>query len=191
MLRGHADHALEPELPELVDRFFGIPPIGLVHDQHRPSRFGTKVLGDLPIFRDHAGRAVDHEEDEVRVLERPAGLIANLPGERRHRRVAVFESARVGQLVAAAVIELDDVRQPIAGHARQIVRERAPFSGEAIEERRLADVRPADDDHFFQVVICHAPYISSAPAAVLKKLSAPFGTGLMRFRFQLPAMLSM
>ena len=81
-------------------------------------------------------------------------------------------------------------REAVAGHARQIVRERAALAGQAVEERRLADVRPADDDDFFQCVICHATYISSAPAAVLKKFSTPFGTGSMRFRFQLPAMLS-
>ena len=30
---------------------------------------------------------------------------------------------------------------------------------------------------FFQCLICHAKYIDSAPAAVLKKFSTPFGTG--------------
>ena len=70
---------------------------------------GAQILRDVAILGEQPGRAVDDEEDEVRVAQRALGLIADLARERRHRRVAVLETAGVGELVAAAVVELDDV----------------------------------------------------------------------------------
>ena len=44
------------------------------------------------------------------------------------------------------VADLDQGADPVAGHARHVVDDGDPASGEPVEQRRLADVRPADDD---------------------------------------------
>ena len=148
MLGGKRQHPLKSKLVKLRNVFFGVAAIDFVDQQQRPPRGRPQLLRDVTILGQHTGGAVDDEEDEVGSLERAPRLVADLAREGRHRRIAVLESARVRELVPAAVVERDDVRQPVACHAGHVMRERAAFAGEAIEERRLADIRASDDDDF-------------------------------------------
>ena len=181
-------HPLEPQLPELRHRRLGVFAVDLVHEQRRLGSVGPKILRDVPILRQHPRRAVDNEENEIRVAQGALRLRLDLARECRHRRVPVFETAGVGQLVLASIVERHDLPETIARHARQVVSERAAFAGQPVEQRRFADVRPADDHHFFQThTITHT---RTAPAAVLKKLSAPLAMPRWCDRLKCPAMLS-
>ena len=109
VLRGDRHQPLESEFVELVHALLGILPIDFVDEQDHASRVRAEVVRDVAVLGEHAGRAVDDEEDQIGAFQRPPRLRADLAGVRRHRRVAIFEAAGVGQLEAAPVIEGDDV----------------------------------------------------------------------------------
>ena len=46
------------------------------------------------------------------------------------------------------VADLDERADPVAGHARHVVDDGDPAARQPVEQRRLADVRPADDHDF-------------------------------------------
>src|SRR2546422_65780 len=66
------------------------------------------------------------------------------PARDERLRRAGIEAARVDHRRLPA-LELDLAVEAIARHARRVTDERLPASDEAIEQRGLADVRPADD----------------------------------------------
>ena len=88
------------------------------------------------------GLRVDDEEDEVGLLDGRARLL----GDRaRHRRlIRDVDAAGVDQQEALAVPVADELLA-VARDARRLVHDRAARAGEPVDERRLADVREADD----------------------------------------------
>ena len=88
------------------------------------------------------GARVDHEQDRVAIDEGCFRLRAHAARERF--RIALFKTGgvddgegKVGQSALALAA--------IAGDARLVVDQRQPAPNQPIEQRRLADVRPADD----------------------------------------------
>ncbi len=146
MLRGDGKEPVESQLIELRHTVLRVAAVDFVDDEKRPGRVGAKVLRDVAILRHHAARAVHDEENEVGLFHGTLCLSLDLRRVGGHRRIAVLEPARVGQLETPSVVELDHVRQPVARHARQVVDQRTALPGEAVEKRRLPDIRPADDD---------------------------------------------
>ena len=90
----------------------------------------------------HAGARVDHEEHEVGFLHRRLGRLAHAVGERFRRRLL---KPRGVEQAETHVARIDLRLAPVARDAGQIVDERQPLAGQPVEERRLADIRPAGD----------------------------------------------
>ena len=113
--------------------------------------FATSRIG-LPLLRRKSAASrsrprqavldVDDEEDEVRGDDRGVDLLLDVVRE----VVAVddADAARVDELERPAFV-LHDRRHAVARHARRRVDDRDPLAAERVEQRRLADVRPADD----------------------------------------------
>src|SRR5438552_3717342 len=97
---------------------------------------------DLLVQRRRALARVDDEGDEVGVFHGCQHLAAHALDERLRR--AGIEAARADHRRLPA-LELDLAVEAIARHARRVTDERLPASDEAIEQRGLPDVRPADD----------------------------------------------
>ena len=133
VLSRNCQHLLEAELPKLIDGLGGIFAIDFIDQKQRPISDAAKIVGDLAILRHDARRTVDDEQDEVRIFQSALSLRANFTRVCRHRRVAVFESARVGELELAPIIHRHDLGQTVARHPRQVVDERASFAGKPIE----------------------------------------------------------
>ncbi len=110
-------------------------------DEHGPPRH-AQDLGELLVSRRHARLRVDDEEHEVRFLDRYTRLCSYLCAER----------SGVGAVDAARVDEAERRSRPfaekllaVAGDAGRLVHDGGARRSEAVDQRRLADVREADD----------------------------------------------
>src|SRR3954452_23899853 len=117
--------------------------VGLVgRDDHRAAAPAAQQVGELLVARAQAAAGVDDEHRDLRVGERRLGLLA----DRARDRVGIEEvhAARVDEREAPAVPLARDL-VAVAGDARALVHDRGPRAGQSVDERRLADVRIADD----------------------------------------------
>ena len=96
----------------------------------------------MPVGGGQAGARVDDEQDRVAVDKRRFRLRAH--PARKRGRVAFLEAGRVDD-GEGKVGEPRLALAAVAGDARLIVDERELAPDEAVEQSRLADVRPADD----------------------------------------------
>ena len=126
----------------------------LVHRKHDGTSRAAQQVGDRAILPGQALAAVDEEDHDIGLRDRDF----RLSGHRLHD-----PAPRLG-LEAASV---DDEVRPVAAPAASIVAvarepgkirdQRRARSGQAIEERRLADIGPADEDesgeHGMSVVV--------------------------------------
>ena len=98
-----------------------------------------------------AGARVDHEQHGVAIVQRRLGLRAHAAGQRG--RVALLQARGVdnGEVeVAEARLAL----APVARDAGLVVDQRELAADEPVEQRRLADVGPADDGDFGAQTCC-------------------------------------
>ena len=149
--------AVEVERERLAGRAVHL--VGEHEDRAREPR--QHRARQLLVERRQALDGVGHEEDDVGVGERGGGLVADLD---RHRVV--------GEEVEAAGVD-DRERHPVplrdgvlavAGDPGLVVDDGLAPPHEAVEERGLADVRPADDGHDGQpgraLCVMHVSYTS-------------------------------
>ena len=133
----------EPEFVELRGRDRGVQPLGLVRDEPDARARLPQLPGDPAILRRHALARVGEEDDRVGLGDRRRRLLRHLAEQSvsRHR----LEPAGIDDVVrpvpepAVAVV-------PVAREAGGVGDERVPRPRQAVEESRLADVGPADDD---------------------------------------------
>ena len=112
------------------------------HDDRAPA--GVDAFGESLVLTGDALGGVDHEEGDVGVVDRPQGT---------HERVVLGgvvdprATAHPGGVDEddRAVLGVDERVDRVAGRAWQVVDDRAIVTDEAVEQRRLADVGPADD----------------------------------------------
>ena len=97
--------------------------------------------GEMLIQRCHARASIDHEQADVRLIYGCLGLLAH----------TAFERALRGIVQAGRVDDGEtQIRQPCLALApvprdtRQIVDQRQALAGQTIEQRRFADIGPAD-----------------------------------------------
>ena len=95
------------------------------------------------VERRHAGARVDQEQTRASAeRDRRLGLRAHPPGEAVGRRLVEAGGVDRGEVEVA---EPRLALAAVAGHAGQVVDERQPPADQPVEQRRLADIRPADD----------------------------------------------
>jgi hypothetical protein len=116
--------------------------VDLVSDQHHRLVRRAQDLGELLVAGCDAGSRVGQEEHEVGLGYGRLRLL----GDRARNRVRAgdVDTTRVDQQEPLAV-PLADKLLPVARDARRLVHDRRARLGQAVDERRLADVREADD----------------------------------------------
>ena len=97
---------------------------------------------ELLVARRDPGARVDDEQDQVGLCDRGVRLIGDRARDRR--LVGDVDAAGVDQPEALAV-PVGDELLAVAGDTRRLVHHGRPRLGQPVDERRLADVRKADD----------------------------------------------
>ena len=109
-------------------------------EHHRPAGTAQRA-GDDEVGLGGAGLAVDHEQHEVGGGDRALGL----RGDHRLQPAGVrLPAAGVDEGEPPSVPECV-VGDPVAGHARHVLHDGLAAAQDAVDQRRLADVGPADD----------------------------------------------
>ena len=111
-------------------------------DQHAAARLAEQ-LRDVAVDRCEALANVEQEDDHVGLVDRDPGL----GFDRRTRRVlpSVQVEARRVDDRELATPPLGNAVKAVSGEARLRVDDRLPPTDHAVEKRRFADVRSADD----------------------------------------------
>jgi hypothetical protein len=142
VLGGKRDRIAEAEAKGVINAVTPREPFGLVGDDEDRLAGAAHRRGEMPVSGGEPRPRVEDEQDRVAIGERGFGLRAHAPGKRCG--VALFETCRVDdgegeigkpRLALAAV----------AGDAGLVVDQRELPPDQPVEQRRLADVRPADD----------------------------------------------
>ena len=140
--RRNGDRIAQAELVELVGERQVLHRVDLVGgDDHRDRDLAQQV-GHVEVARADTGPGVDHQHGDVGFGQRLTRLLLDLPGQ----VVALIQvdTAGVDQRQGTPVplgVEL----LAVACDARKLVHDRLPRLGEAVDQRRLADVRVSDD----------------------------------------------
>jgi len=145
MLAGDGQGLAEAQRPGLGDAGVAGAPLGLVGGQdHRPLMAAQDAGEDL-VAGCHALPGVDQEQHDIGFLDRQLGLGA-------HARlqavvVDILEAGGVDQ-GQVQVAQTAAGEAPVAGHAGPVVNDGELLARQPVEQRGLADVRPADDGEF-------------------------------------------
>ena len=132
----------EPEPVELQRLRVPRRVVDLVRDEQDGLARGAQDRRNLLVAGGYAGAGVGHEDDEVGLLHRLARVRRDRAGERR--AVGDVDAAGVDQDEADAA-PLADELLAVAGDAGRFVDDGGAALGQPVHERRLADVREADD----------------------------------------------
>ena len=145
MLGGERDRIAEAETEGFVDAGLARSALGLVGDDDDWLAGATHSLREMAVGVGDAGARIEHEQDRVAIDEGHFRLRAHSARERF--RFPLFEAGGVDDGEG-------EVRDPalafatIAGDAGLSSTSGEPAPNQAIEQRRLADVRPADNRDF-------------------------------------------
>ncbi len=135
----------ETELEELAEQRRLGHALGLVGGEHDALARAAQVARDVVVVRRRAGPHIDDEDDRVGFSDRLLGLARHLVDDAG--RVLGNEAAGVDddELVPA---DLGISVMAVARQAGEVGDDRVARPGPAVEQGRLADVRPADQrDH--------------------------------------------
>ncbi len=142
--RGQRDGVAEAEPVELERLEVASRVVDLVHEHdHRLCRH-AEDRRDLLVARRHPCPGVDDEEHEVGLLDGRAGLGGDVAPE--GAGVRLVHAARVDHAERDAVPVAEELL-PVARHAGRLVHHGGAALRQPVDERRLADVREADDRH--------------------------------------------
>ena len=127
-----------------VETLLFIPDIPFVQDQDHPDTGPDDLFSEALLLVGCSQRAVDHQECHVRLVENPPG-----PHHRVFLDIVVdlrppLDARGIDDLERLAV-QIDDEVDRVACRAGYIRDQDAVLPGELVQQRRLADVRPADD----------------------------------------------
>ena len=135
----------EAQFPGLQHAALRAARLGLVGDQNHRLAGPAHDFGEGAVVRHQAGLGVHQEENEIGFLDGDLGLQAHAARQRPSRRV--FEAGRVDH-IEKDVVEFGGMNAAVAGDAGGIVDKSQLATGQAVEKRGFADVRPADDGDF-------------------------------------------
>ena len=144
------------EAVELLDALLGPAVVDLVDRENHGTTRPADVRRDLLVGRDDAVPPVGHQHDDGSRVERRGALHGH----------GLLERVGAGSVHAARVDQLElrpqpfrRVAQHVAGRSRRRGHDRAARTGDAVEERRLADVgAPGQHDAGLTIRLpAHAP----------------------------------
>ena len=134
----------EAEREAFVDARVALFAFRLVGYEHYRNLLATQPAGDLFVQRGQADTRIEYEHRRVRAFQTDFGLLAHPAGQAVG--ILVFPAGGVDDLE----LQPRDFRIAEAAVARDaglVVDQRQPLADEPVEQRRLADIRAADDDH--------------------------------------------
>ena len=129
-------------------------------DQHRAARL-AQHLGDVAVDAGDPLARVDHEDDQISLVEGAQRLLPHRPQD-PHRRGIEAAGVDDAEMLRAPV---GDAVAAIARHAGDVLDQRRPAADEAVVERRLADVGTPDQRDERKICVAHFWYPSSAIAS--------------------------
>lgn len=102
----------------------------------------AQPVGEMIVHRRDAGAAVDDEQHGSGFLHRRLGLQPHAAGD--GLAIGIFQAGRIdgGEFEIA---EMCGTLAAVAGDTGRVVDNGQPSSDQAIEQRRFADIRPADN----------------------------------------------
>ena len=139
--RGDRPRLAEPEVPQAVGLGLGALVVDLVGGQHDRLAGRAQDLDDRLVGVGDADGGVDDEEHRVGQGDRDLGL----------GRDPLGQAAGVGVPAAGvddgegAAVPVGVVGDPVPGHAGDVLDDRLAAADDPVDQRRLADVGPADD----------------------------------------------
>jgi hypothetical protein len=142
VLRGHLEHRLDAQFVELHRRLARLLRVYLVDHGEDRRAGGTQARDDVEIAGDDPLLGVEHEDEQVGVLDRL------LPFLRNHLMQRVLSSAEHSagvQQREGAVVPLHGLRDQIARRPGDWRDDGASGPRDPVEQRGLADIGPADE----------------------------------------------
>ncbi len=135
-------------------------PFGLVGGEHQRDTGGAQEVGEAAVERRQPDAGVHQEQDGIGGLHRRLGLRGHAGGE-----------AAGGRLVKAGGVDGDKAQvaeaglalAAVAGDTRRVIDQRHAMADKAVEQRRLADVRPTDNRDAWQTVVSRHRRCSGSP----------------------------
>jgi hypothetical protein len=94
------------------------------------------------VERRDAGARVEQQQRDIGLADRLLGLLAHAGLERLVEHILQAGGVDHGEVEVA---EMPCAEAPVARHARLVVHQRQLLADQAVEQGRLADIRPADD----------------------------------------------
>ena len=134
----------EPEPVKLERERVLIGVVDLVRDEHHRLVRRPQDLSELLVAGRDAGARVDDEEHEVRLCDGRARLLGDLAVE---RSLALEVDAAGVDDPEVDAVPVREQLLAVAGDSRGLVDDGCAALGQAIDQRRLADVGEADDRH--------------------------------------------
>ncbi len=142
MLGGDRDRLAEPERERLQHAGLAVAALALVGDDDGVASGAARQLGEGAVRRRQPGAGVDHEQQDIGFGDGGLGLGPH----------AALEALGLGLFKAGRVDDAEfEMAEPavalaaVAGDAGAVVDQRQALADEAVEERRLADIRTADN----------------------------------------------
>ena len=142
MLGRDRDRLAEPKLVGFEHAGPSCPALALVGDHDGGLARSAHEIGKNSIFRHRACARIDQEQYRIGGGKRGLGLLLHARGQAFGR--GLLEARRVDH----GEVEIAEPRAalpPIAGDAGAVIDQCKAFADEAVEQRRLADIRPADN----------------------------------------------
>ena len=121
----------QPHPVEVLGHRLGLPVVALVGHEHEGASGAPQPLGHLQVAGRGRGLHVDHEQDQVGVLDPPHGLGGDLAAH--VAGIGLVDAAGVDELEGAAV-PLGPRLAAVAGDPRLGVHDGLAPPGEAVEE---------------------------------------------------------
>ena len=134
----------EAERKALEDARIALAALGLVGHQYDRNRLFAQPACDFFVERGQPDPRIEHEHGRIGAFEADLGLLAH--ATRQAFRILVFPPGGIDDLEFEP--GNDGIAEaPVARDAGLVIDQREALADQTIEQRRLADVRPADDDH--------------------------------------------
>ena len=118
------------------------PALALVGDQDRRLAGLAHEIGKGAILRRRAGARIDKKKHRIGLRDR--GRRLRLHSRRQAFAFGVFEAGGIDRF-EGQIAELGLAFAPVARHARLIVDQREAAADKPVEQRRFADIGPADN----------------------------------------------
>ncbi len=162
VLGGDRHRLAETEREGLVIAGVGSATLRLVGDEDQRLAGGTDQRGEMLIQRRDAGAGIDHEQDEIGLVDCRFGLGAHAAGQ--GFGVDILQAGGIDE-ADAQIADLRLAQATVPGNARPVVDQRQAAADHTVEQRRLADIGPADngngDGHRWPLTIL--PPVSAKP----------------------------